>query len=349
MIRVNLDKVASAAKNAGLDREVYVSDDIISKEGYIVAARITSNKVVYNTLENAHGRMMRLKHGDVIAGVLGSRRAAYGYAGAVPDTLVPGDAINVLNLGGVLGRCTSFAQHIGPPFEAEVIGAVLHFPVLGERIGAPAHIGLNTIPKTATIESSAPVIAVVGTSMSAGKTVAACQIINGLTKKGYRVAAAKVTGVSLERDILGMRDYGADRVLSFNDAGLVSTNETTAPLATRRIVAELNRGRPDAIVLELGDGLLGEYGVQAVLSDQQIARHIRAVVLSAQDPVGAFGAKPLLEDRFGLHITVVTGPVTDNDIGESFIGKELGVPSANAITLPGLLTDCISMEVFKSE
>lgn len=349
MMRVVLDKVASAAKNAGIEREVYVTDDIVCEEGYIIAARITSNKTVYNQLENAHGRLMLLKPGDQIAGVLGSRRAIYGYSGRVPDVLRPGDTINVLNMGGVLGRCSSFAPTVGAPFDAEVIGAVLHFPVLGERIGEPAHIGINTIPDRTDITTSAPVIAVVGTSMNAGKTVAACQIIHGLTKGGYNVAAAKVTGVALERDILGMRDYGASRVLSFNDAGLVSTSADTAPAATRRIIAELNRARPDAIVLELGDGLLGEYGVQAVLYDSQVAGHIRSVVLSAQDPLGAFGAIPLLKEQYGLDVTVITGPVTDSEVGSAFIQNELHLPSANALTAPNALADAVIKEVFHSE
>jgi hypothetical protein len=51
-----------------------------------------------------------------------------------------GDTINVLNLGGILGRCTSVNPDIGAPFSAEVLGAVLTFPELGDRIGRPAHI-----------------------------------------------------------------------------------------------------------------------------------------------------------------------------------------------------------------
>ena len=74
MHRISLDKIASATKNAGIEPEAYVTDDITSKEGYVLAVRITSDKAVYNGLENVHGRMMRLKPGDQIAGVLGSRR-----------------------------------------------------------------------------------------------------------------------------------------------------------------------------------------------------------------------------------------------------------------------------------
>jgi hypothetical protein len=346
MIRITLDKIASAAKNAGIETEATITHDIVAKEGYVIAARILTDKAVYNNLENAHGRMMRLKPGDQIAGVLGTRRGLYGYSGDVPGAIEVGDVINVLNQGGVLGRCTSYAPDVGEPFEAEVMGALLHFPVLGERIGEPAHIGLNTIPMTTDIKESAPVIAIVGTSMDAGKTVAACQIIHGLTKQGLTVAAAKVTGVALQRDILGMRDYGAVRVLSFNDAGLASTSNTTAPDAAKRIIAHLNRDRIDAIVLEFGDGILGEYGVQALLADPEITRHLSLVILCAADPVGVFGAKTILKEQYGLNIAVVTGPATDNDVGCAYIESVLRIKAANAIRTPRKLSDLVFKEVF---
>jgi hypothetical protein len=325
---------------------VYITEEVVPLEGYVVAARILTDKTVYNTLENVHGRMMRLKPGDQIAGVLGTRRALYGYSGMVPKTLKAGDVINVLNLGGVLGRCTSYAPDVGAPFEAELLGAVLYFPVLGQRIGAQAHIGLNALPDAASVETSAPIVAVVGTSMDAGKTVAACQIIRGLSRKGLKVAAGKVTGVALQRDVLGMLDYGAERVLSFNDAGLVSTNDQTAPDAARRIIVDLNRTKPDVIVLELGDGLLGEYGVRAVLKDAGISKHFGAVVLCANDPVGAFGAVPILKEQFNLDTKIVTGPVTDNEVGCSFVASTLGIEAANALTSPSKLFDLVSSEVF---
>jgi hypothetical protein len=346
MFRITLDKIASATKNAGIEAEAYVTEDIVSEEGCVIAVRIVSDKVVYNSLENVHGRMMRLKPGDQIAGVLGSRRGLYGYSGGVPESLAPGDRVHVLNAGGVLGRCTSHAPDVGEPFEAEVIGAVLSFPVLGERIGEPARIGRGPLPDVTAIHGSAPIIAVVGTSMRSGKTVAACQVIHGLSKRGLEVAGAKVTGVALERDVLSMRDHGASPVLSFNDAGLVSTNTRTAPLAARRIVAELNRAKPDAIVLELGDGLLGEYGVQAILADDGIMRHVAAVVLSANDPVGALGAKGLLRTEYGRDITLVTGPVTDNEVGISYIESELHIPARNALVAPQALAGQMLEEVF---
>ena len=44
-------------------------------------------------------------------------------------------------MGGVLGIFDGVNPDLGPPFECEVLGAVLHFPYLGERIGVAARIG----------------------------------------------------------------------------------------------------------------------------------------------------------------------------------------------------------------
>ena len=99
------------------------------------------------------------------------------------------------------------------------------------------------------------------------------------------------------------------------------------------------------IVLELGDGLLGEYGVQSILADEDIARQVRMVVLCATDPVGAWGGVKLLESEYGLAAGVVTGPATDNEVGSAYVESMLGVPTANALTTPARLVELVSRRV----
>src|SRR5262249_52408364 len=158
-----------------------------------------------------------LRKGDVLAGTLGSRRALRGYAGAVPEAIAPGDVLDVLNLGGVIGRCTSTHPDLGAPLRAEVLGAVLVFPELGDRIGRPAHIRDGAIPAARTLSCRIPVVYVAGTCMSAGKTAAAAELVRGLVRRGRRIAAAKLTGVALMRDTLAMTDAGAAAAATFND------------------------------------------------------------------------------------------------------------------------------------
>jgi hypothetical protein len=332
--RIRLDRIASSTRNAALAREVIVGDEIVAEEGYVLAVRILEDKSTYNTIEDTTGRMLSLRAGDVLAGTLGSRRALRGYAGVVPERIAVGDALHVLNLGGILGQCTSANPEIGPPFRAEVLGAVLAFPELGDRIGRPAHIRDHAIPPADRLESGVPVVYVAGTCMNAGKTAAATELVRGLTRGGLRVAAAKLTGVALMRDALAMQDAGAVAALTFNDAGAASTHPgMTVPVAKailNRLAAD-PRGRPDVIVAELGDGILGEYGVQDILRDTDLMSVAAAHVLCAPDPVGCWGTAELYRKEYGLPITIISGPATDNDVGRQYVRSSLGLPAHNAL------------------
>jgi hypothetical protein len=328
--RVRLDRIASSTRNAGLTAEVIVGDEIIAAEGYVLAVRILADKSSYNTIEDVTGRMLSLREGDTLAGTLGTRRALRGYAGEVPSHIGVGDTIEVLNLGGILGRCTSANPEIGPPFQAEVLGAVLAFPELGDRIGRPAHIKDRAVPAADTLDCAIPVVYVAGTCMNAGKTVAATELVRGLTRAGLRVCACKLTGVSLMRDALSMLDAGAVAALTFNDVGIASTHPGITVGTAKGILNRLATSKPDVIVAELGDGILGEYGVQDILRDPDLMRLGAAYVMAAPDPVACWGADGLMQGEFGLPITVITGPATDNEVGLLYIQGRLNLPAHNA-------------------
>ena len=328
--RVRLDRIASSTRNAGLTPEVIVGDEILAAEGHVLAVRILEDKSTYNTIEDVTGRMLSLRGGDVLAGTLGSRRALRGYAGVVPSHIAVGDTVEVLNLGGILGRCTSANPDIGPPFKAEVLGAILAFPELGDRIGRPAHIRDHAVPPADTLDSAVPVVYVAGTCMNAGKTVAATELVRGLARSGLRVAAAKLTGVSLMRDALSMLDAGAVAALTFNDVGIASTHAGITVATAKGIFNRLAGAKPDVIVAELGDGILGEYGVQDILHDPELMRVGAAYIMAAPDPVACWGAAELMTHEFRLPITAITGPATDNEVGLVYIQTGLGLPAHNA-------------------
>ena len=42
------------------------------------------------------------------------------------------------------------------------------------------------------------------------------------------------------------------------------------------------------------------------------------------------GSVELMRERFGLPVTVLTGPATDNEVGNDYIKASLGVPAFNA-------------------
>jgi hypothetical protein len=333
MKTIVLDKIASVTRSCELKREVRISPEIPCEEGVVLAVRVLTDKSTYNQLELPSGRMAQVKRGDVVAGALGHRHALFGYAGHLPEKLAPGDTVHMLNMGGVLGICDSVSPDLGPPFACEVLGSVLHFPYLGERIGVAARIGGQPLDLAARLDAmGVPVVALVGSCMNCGKTAAACALIRELShsSQGLTVDGFKATGVSLRRDVLAMEDAGARRTGLFTDLGIVSTTDANAAAVTRTLLTGLAAGKPDAIVAELGDGLLGAYGVAAILDDAEIRSAFTAVVLAANDPVAAWGGVRMLRERFGIEPVAVTGPATDNLAGTRIIEEQLGVPAINA-------------------
>ena len=329
-MKVTLDKIASVTRNARIPREVLLSDEICAREGMVLAVRIHGTKTVYNHLEDVHGRMIGLNDGDVIAAVLGSRRALRGYAGVVPESIRVGDRLDVLNLGGVIGRCTSVNLELGKPLQAEVLGQILSFPHLGERVGVPASIKTGAVAWADRLEKTAPIVYVAGTSMNAGKTFACGEVIRYLARNVYKVAVAKLTGVSLLRDTMSMVDRGAFRSISFNDAGVGSTTVKVSVPVAKGLINELNKDEPDVLVIELGDGILGEYGVQEILHDDELMNAGSAHIMCANDPVAARGADELYKGTFKRRVDLISGPATDNAVGKEFIENKIGVKAMNA-------------------
>ncbi len=334
MKRVLADKIASVTRSLPLRRDLRVSETIHCEEGAVVAVRILNQKSHYNTLELTTGRFAAIKPGDIIVGALGFRNALLGYSGVIPERLAPGDYVQVLNLGGVIGHCTSFSPSVGEPFQAEVLGQVLTFGELGSRKGTPASIAASSplIDQLPTVMT--PVIAVVGTCMNSGKTEACLALIQQLVRKGLRVMAAKTTGVSLRRDVLAMEDAGAERALIFTDFGVVTTSAKTSAPLTCTMLSDLDQSHADVIVVELGDGLMGDYGVDAILEHPDLQRHLKHIVLAANDPVGAWGGVKMLAERYNLRPAVVTGPATDHEAGTRLIEAQLGVSAINARSRP---------------
>ena len=346
MRSVVVDKIASVALAADLGQEIRVSDEIPCEEGVLIAVEVENNKSRYNTLELTSGRMAEVKKGDVVVGALGHRKALFGYSGHLPTALKPGDTVQLLNLGGVIGICDSINPSHGEPFSCKVVGCVLDFPYLGQRVGVPARVSTVPLNLDVPLEThGVPVVAIAGTCMNSGKTAAACAIVSRFRHNGVVVDAFKSTGVALRRDILAMEDSGARHVAMFSDFGICATTSKNAPALTRSLLNELADEKPDAIVFELGDGLLGAYGVEAILRDKDIVGAITSLVLCANDPVGAWGGSKLLREEFGIEPTVISGPATDNQVGIDIIRERSNVAAINAMTHSAELGDLLQASI----
>jgi hypothetical protein len=329
-----VDIMASSAAPCKLPATVELASYIVAQEGYAVAVRALEDKETYNTVENVEGEFVTIKRGDVIVGALGERQALKGYSGRIPRRIQTGDVLNLLNMGGIIGLCTSDHPDLGPALRVEVLGAVVA-EVGGLR--GHARIQDHALDPIYTLSQSAPLIMVSGTSMDTGKTYAAAQIIQGLTARGLRVAAAKLTGAALMRDVRAMKKHGAIAGATFMDTGVVASTNKDMPPFAKALITGLNQHEPDALVLELGDGFIGYYGVDDLLLDQELQRQTKLHVVAATDLAGAWAADQLFRTRYRTEIGVMVGPVTDNAVGKTYIQNALGITALNARDEPDAL------------
>lgn len=322
---VEADKIGSATSPLGLAKTVAVTDTVsLPRAGDVVAVRTLTDSATYNMLELPTGRLAKINPGDVFIGVLGRRRALKGFVGDVPETVNVGDHLHLLNMGGVIGYCTGHHSSLGEAIKVEVLGVVC------DEEGRALNIADAALELSSTLEETAPIVMIAGTSMNSGKTYAATELIKQATRAGLRVAAAKLSGVACLRDTLNMADHGAIATASFLDCGLPSTVGAgdLAPVA-KAIIRNLNESFPDLIVIELGDGILGGYSVESIFEDTELQEATAALVFCASDYVGAWGGIELLHRR-GIKVDLIAGSVTDSQMGQDYVEREFGVAGANA-------------------
>jgi hypothetical protein len=337
---IDADKLGSATSPLPLSKTIAIVDSSESpRAGDLVAVRALTDSATYNMLELPTGRLAKINPGDLLVGVLGQRRALKGFVGDVPEKVHAGDHLHLLNMGGVIGRCTGHHSSLGEAIKLEVIGLVC------DENGRVANIADVALPPRSSIGETAPIVLIAGTSMNSGKTYAATELIKQANRAGLRVAAAKLSGVACLRDTLNMADHGAIATASFLDCGLSSTVDAgdLAPIA-KTIVARLNESAPDLIVIELGDGILGGYAVESVFDDRELREATAAIIFCASDYVGAWGGIELLRRR-GIEVDLVAGSVTDSQMGQDYVEKEFGVPAANAKRNGALLWELIKSKV----
>ena len=335
---VYADKFASSTKHFELPHELEVASPTTPKAGDLIVVQTLTDNSSYNQLELVSGRLARIKIGDVIVGVLGKRRALKGFVGDIPKGVKAGDKLSLLNLGGLVGKCTGRFHGLGRPIRVEVLGCV----VQDNRV---LNITEKALPPVDSVEHTAPFVLVAGTSMSVGKTQVVAELIKQFSRNGYRAMGAKLSGVAALRDPLNMEDHGAVKTMSFIDCGLPSTVglKDLGPL-TRTILHHLNQDNPDVIVVEMGDGLIGGYNVDSIFQHEDIMSGCAATVLCASDFVGAWGGIQQLALK-GVTTTVVSGPTTDSPMATKLIKKRFETDAANAINEGEVLFQMVEAKV----
>ncbi|MGW8379457.1 DUF1611 domain-containing protein [Streptomyces sp. ODS28] len=315
------------------------------RTGDLVLCRVT-DLGFHKALGQAQGRRTPLFLGDEVVIAYGSRYAPDQYEAELPPDTGP---CELAAAGGLAARVVSRHERMSSPTRLCPVG------LLTDDRGTRINLRDLARPVFPFPASCPPVVAVLGTSMNAGKTTACASLIRGLSVAGYRVGAAKVTGTGAPGDPWRMTSAGASQVLDFTDVGHPSTYRLSGEEVVRTLralVADLTEHVADVIVLEIADGLLQRETAE-LLAAPEFQELVHSALFAAGDAMGgAVGVRELRQR--GLPVAALTGRVTSSPLAVAEVAALADVPviatdaleePANAVTfLPAEVRPAVAEE-----
>lgn len=284
----------------------YVVVKIIDAGGYNLQLELTS------------GRMRSVMGDEWVIGTLGERFATLEATGTwkmVEDDL----KMHVLTAAGLLGKLTSKSLFL--PNMIEVI-------YLGHVCREGRKVCMEDFVKPSEERSySTPTILFMGTSMSAGKTTSARITTRLFKMAGLKVLGAKLTGAGRYKDILAVKDVGADAVYDFVDVGLPSSicDRDKFAFKTQQLLNRIQAEEADIAIIEIGASPLEPYNGDVAI--KALGDNVKCTILSASDPYAVHG----LMKAFDIVPDVVTGIATNTLAGSTMVEKLCGVLALNLL------------------
>ncbi len=320
--------------------EVAKLEKIKWKTGDYVVGKITNPGDDRMKIELINGRMRSFMKEDLVVGALGERYATLEATGSWRE--VEDDGImHLLTGGGLFGKCTSKSVYLPNLIEIVYLGHIIR----DEKV-----CKMDDFVKIVPFKKfNLPVILLVGTSMSAGKTTVARIIVNQLKRAGLKIVAGKLTGASRFRDILSLKDVGASHIFDFVDVGLPSSIYPREKFRKklRQLLSQIYQIKADVAVIELGASPLEPYNGD--IAFEELKDCVKCTVLCASDPYAVYGVMK----SFNLKPDIVSGIATNTFAGSDLIENLCGVKALNlidpdtAIELRGILSDKLGMSLNK--
>ncbi len=291
-----------------VERETWSNGD------YVVSEVMKHSAV---PVELTSGRMAEVYRGDFLVGALGRRCATLEAVGSWEDVADDG-VMHALTGAGLFGKLTSASVMLPRLLELRYRG---HVHVDGRSVG------MSDYARAGCAELTAPVVLIAGTSMSAGKTATARVLARQMRARGLRTVGAKLTGAGRYRDILTMRDAGANQVFDFVDVGLPSSicpeDEYRARL--RDLLGLIAETDPEVVIAEAGASPLESYNGGTAIDE--LGSRVACLILAAADPYSVVG----IEKAFGMRADVVTGLATSTDAACQLVERLADVPAVNVL------------------
>lgn len=282
--------------------------------GDYVMGEITHGHSTYSLLELGTGRLVEGMPGDRVVGALGKRCATLEGVGTWEEI---GDDLTMQSMtaAGLFGKVTSIS-HLSPrPVPLEYVGHVT-------RSGTTLNM-LDFVKPVAAHALDMPVVLLVGTSMSAGKTTTGRVVIHELKRMGRTVVGAKLTGAGRYRDVLSFSDAGADHILDFVDAGMPSTIADPEEYRSRlrQLFSQIAALKADVLVAEAGASPMEPYN--GAVAIEELGDNVCCRILCASDPYAVVG----VQTAFGFRPDLVTGPAANTAAGIELVKKLTGIPA----------------------
>ena len=268
------------------------------------------------TIELPNGRMIEADESDMVVGAFGKRHATLDATGDW-DAIGPDGLFHALTEGGLFGKCLSRSPYVKPLMSLDYRGHVLR---------NSTKVRMQDYAATAVDQAfTTPIVLLIGSSMSAGKTTTSRIIIRLLKSSGRRVLAAKLNGAGRYHDVLTMADAGADAIFDFVDAGMPSTVCSTEDYrrALRPLLSRMAAVAADVAVIEIGASPLEPYN--GAVTIKEIGRNVRVTILCASDPYAVLGVM----SAFEVQPDLVTGIVANTGAGRELVEKLSGVRTLN--------------------
>jgi len=315
-----VQRAKSAYNTRRIDKDTaatLLTGEISPRAGDLVLAEVVSLGQ-HKRIELGHGRRATLFPGDEVIVCYGNRYAPDQFEAEIPTDLAE---CHLVAAGGVASSCLSRNSKIRAPTRIRPIG------LLADAAGKRINMSDWALPALPPLRSNIPVVTVVGTSMNAGKTTTAANMIKGLGRAGLKVGAAKVTGTGAGGDVWLMKDSGAAAVYDFTDAGYVSTHLT--PISELENIAsnllkQLVHDAVDVVVLEVADGLLQEE-TSGLLRSEKFRAMIDSVIFAAGDAMGAHHGVEWLRQN-DLPVIAVSGALTASPLARREAEKIIDLP-----------------------
>ncbi|MEM1247872.1 MAG: DUF1611 domain-containing protein [Acidobacteriota bacterium] len=333
--RSNASKVAFTCRHVDLSSLRGLTTACVPRAGDLVLAEVVRRRQ-HPRIELTDGRKATLFPGDEILVAYGNRYASDQFESLVPEDL---DPCHLVASGGVASRVRHRHNGVRPATEIRPIGLVTDSSGVVVNLSS---FGIELEPPV----RRPPCFAVVGSSMNAGKTRTAMQLIWALKKAGFRVGAAKITGTGSGGDYWKFVDSGADRVLDFGDAGHVSTYlvELDELLRIARgLVGELERSGAEVVVLEIADGVFqGE--TAALLESPEMRALVDGYFLAVTDSLSASAGADWMRRR-SLPLLALCGTLTRAPLAirEASTATEVPILSLSELSCPNVASSLFSV------